>query len=175
MNVFNTLSGANQYKDHLGKFSFQYKVNLRRSLRRKNTRNTFAGLLNLDSDFVVDENYSGKVSIGQRGPNHIVRLSPDFITGPVIKDEEINLEKIVEVEHWYSKGRLLHRKYLYSVLQKVEHYYRQNCPTLVDIRLPKDGVINVCGDIHGQYYDMMKIFKLRGTWKFISRESSNEL
>ena len=41
----------------------------------------------------------------------------------------------------------------------------KNCrkdPLLVDVELPEDSIINVCGDVHGQFYDLIKILKLRG-------------
>ncbi len=37
-------------------------------------------------------------------------------------------------------------------------------PLLVDVELPKEAVINICGDIHGQFYDLIKVLKLRGNW-----------
>jgi serine/threonine-protein phosphatase 5 len=33
---------------------------------------------------------------------------------------------------------------------------------LVDISIPDEGKMTVCGDIHGQYYDLLNIFKLNG-------------
>lgn len=40
--------------------------------------------------------------------------------------------------------------------------YLQKQPSLVDIKVPDDKKFTVCGDIHGQYYDLMNIFALNG-------------
>lgn len=35
-------------------------------------------------------------------------------------------------------------------------------PTLIDIDVPESKHITVCGDVHGQFYDLLNIFKLNG-------------
>jgi serine/threonine-protein phosphatase 5 len=35
-------------------------------------------------------------------------------------------------------------------------------PSIVDISVPQGSNITVCGDIHGQYYDLLRIFELNG-------------
>jgi serine/threonine-protein phosphatase 5 len=35
-------------------------------------------------------------------------------------------------------------------------------PSLVDVKIPDDGKFTVCGDIHGQFYDLMNIFERNG-------------
>lgn len=38
----------------------------------------------------------------------------------------------------------------------------RNLPSLVDIDIPDDKHFTVCGDVHGQYYDLLNIWELNG-------------
>lgn len=35
-------------------------------------------------------------------------------------------------------------------------------PSLIDVSVPKDGMLTVCGDVHGQFYDFINIFNING-------------
>jgi hypothetical protein len=55
----------------------------------------------------------------------------------------------------------LHRKYMYRILFAVKAILEAS-PTIVDIPVPEGSKITVCGDVHGQYYDLMNIFEKNG-------------
>lgn len=38
----------------------------------------------------------------------------------------------------------------------------QKLPALVDVDVPDDKHFTVCGDVHGQYYDVLNIWELNG-------------
>ena len=38
--------------------------------------------------------------------------------------------------------------------------YLRNQPSLIDINIPDNSKFTICGDIHGQFYDLMNIFKI---------------
>ena len=38
----------------------------------------------------------------------------------------------------------------------------RSLPSLVDVDFPADRHFTVCGDVHGQYYDLLNIFELNG-------------
>jgi serine/threonine-protein phosphatase 5 len=38
----------------------------------------------------------------------------------------------------------------------------RDLPSLVDISIPEDRHFTVCGDVHGQFYDLLNIWELNG-------------
>ncbi|KAF9114950.1 3',5'-cyclic-nucleotide phosphodiesterase (PDEase) (3':5'-CNP) [Mortierella sp. AM989] len=60
-------------------------------------------------------------------------------------------------DHFYREGRLTEEQAIY-ILQKATDILKKE-PTLLDVDAP----ITVCGDIHGQYYDLMKLFEVGGS------------
>ncbi|CAK1583856.1 unnamed protein product [Parnassius mnemosyne] len=85
----------------------------------------------------------------------------DEYEGPALEDGKVTLKFVTELMEYYKQEKQLHKKYAYKILIDVKAYLQKQ-PTLVDIKVPDDQKFTVCGDIHGQFYDLMNIFKLNG-------------
>ena len=82
--------------------------------------------------------------------------------GPKIDSvADITPEWVVSLMEWQKDQKNLHRKYATMIIQKATELFEENA-SLVDIPLGELDEITVCGDIHGQYYDLMNIFKING-------------
>ncbi|PHH83780.1 hypothetical protein CDD82_2652 [Ophiocordyceps australis] len=72
-------------------------------------------------------------------------------------DETHSLPSITFLkQHFYREGRLTEEQALW-ILKKGTELLREE-PNLLEMDAP----ITVCGDVHGQYYDLMKLFEVGG-------------
>lgn len=73
----------------------------------------------------------------------------------------VTLEFVQRMMDDFKKQKSLHRRYAIQLCLQLREMLRVT-PTLVDITVPDGKHLTVCGDIHGQYYDLLNIFKLGG-------------
>lgn len=93
--------------------------------------------LDLDS-IVVDDSYDG------------ARL-----------DNEMTLGFIEDMMERFKKGKKLHKKYAYQIVLKAKEIFYTE-PTMPEITVVEGNKLTICGDTHGQYFDLLEIFKRNG-------------
>ena len=61
----------------------------------------------------------------------------------------------------FKNGKTIHKKYVYQILSAVNKIVYDE-PTMVEMNIPQDHNLTVCGDTHGQFFDLLEIFRLNG-------------
>ncbi|XP_055307629.1 serine/threonine-protein phosphatase 5 [Sitodiplosis mosellana] len=89
-----------------------------------------------------------------------IEIEDDY-DGPKLENGKVTLEFMENLMEYYKDQKKLHRKYAYKILCEIDVYLRSQ-PSLVDITVPDESKFTICGDIHGQFFDLMNIFKLNG-------------
>lgn len=85
----------------------------------------------------------------------------DEYVGPKLEDDKVTLSFMKDLMKTYKAQGKLHRKYAYKILLDIKQLFMKQ-PSLVEIDIPHDKKFTVCGDIHGQFYDLLNIFELNG-------------
>ena len=86
----------------------------------------------------------------------------DSYPGPRLNSyEDLNAEFVVKMMEHMKGQKLLHRKYATMIILKCRDIFEKD-QSLVHINVPEDREITVCGDIHGQFYDLLNIFAING-------------
>lgn len=76
-------------------------------------------------------------------------------------ENEMTQEFIDDMITRFKDGKQIHRKYVYQILSAV-HKIVYDEPTMVEFEVENRHTLTVCGDTHGQFYDLLQIFKLNG-------------
>lgn len=61
----------------------------------------------------------------------------------------------------FRGGGLVHRKYALALVLAARHLLKQ-LPSLVDVDVDPGNHITVCGDVHGQFFDLLNVWSLNG-------------
>jgi serine/threonine-protein phosphatase 5 len=89
-------------------------------------------------------------------------IVPSTYTGPTLTDaDNVTAEWVISMMDWMSDQKILYKKYCWMLLLKAKEILKA-LPTLVDVEVPKGKEITVCGDTHGQFFDLLNIFKTNG-------------
>ncbi|XP_009131724.1 uncharacterized protein LOC103856368 [Brassica rapa] len=100
-----------------------------------------------------------------RGHSHAVdfrtiEVEQSYI-GPRMSGDTINLDFVKALIEGFKKQLPLHIRYVNQILLQTTHIL-ESLPTLVDIHVDDGKCVMVCGDIHGQFYDLCNIFDKEG-------------
>lgn len=90
----------------------------------------------------------------------------DSYKGPRMQEDgaggyTITEEFVLAMLEEFKEQRLIHRRFAFQILLQARQLLRE-LPSLVDIDIPADRHFTVCGDVHGQYYDLLNIWQLNG-------------
>ncbi|KAK9459344.1 Metallo-dependent phosphatase-like protein [Lipomyces oligophaga] len=61
----------------------------------------------------------------------------------------------------FKAGKRLPRKYLFAIIIETMAIFRSE-PTMVEVEVGPDELMSVCGDTHGQFYDVLELFRFNG-------------
>lgn len=74
---------------------------------------------------------------------------------------EMTQEFIDDMTERFKNGKTIHKKYVYQIVVAVRNLVYAE-PTMVEMEIPEGTQLTVCGDTHGQYFDLMELFRLNG-------------
>ncbi|KAI7870813.1 Serine/threonine-protein phosphatase-like protein 5 [Spinellus fusiger] len=113
----------------------------------------------MDFERAIEHNDSSPSVADTLNPETIVVESS--YDGPVLHNNTVSESFVKELVQHFKDQKKLHRKYAFMIIMAVRKMMIE-APSLIDAQVPEDGLLTVCGDVHGQFYDFINIFNTNG-------------
>ncbi|XP_073284033.1 serine/threonine-protein phosphatase 5-like isoform X2 [Primulina huaijiensis] len=89
-----------------------------------------------------------------------IDVEPQY-SGARIEGDVVTLDFVKQMMDDFKNQKCLHKRYAFQIVLQLREMLLAS-PSLVDINVPDGKHFTVCGDVHGQFYDLMNIFELNG-------------
>ncbi|XP_028778504.1 serine/threonine-protein phosphatase 5-like isoform X3 [Neltuma alba] len=89
-----------------------------------------------------------------------IDVEPQY-SGARIEGDVVTLDFVKKMMDDFKNQKCIHKRYAYQIVLQTREMLLA-LPPLVDINVPDGKHFTVCGDVHGQYYDLLNIFELNG-------------
>ncbi|KAG5544873.1 hypothetical protein RHGRI_017362 [Rhododendron griersonianum] len=89
-----------------------------------------------------------------------LEVEPQY-SGARIEGDVVTIDFVKKMMDDFKNQKSLHRRYACQIVLQMRDMLRA-LPSLVDINIPNGKHFTVCGDVHGQFYDLLNIFELNG-------------
>ncbi|CZT06147.1 phosphoprotein phosphatase (serine/threonine specific protein phosphatase) [Rhynchosporium graminicola] len=76
-------------------------------------------------------------------------------------EQEMTSDFIDDMLDRFKNGKKIHKKYVYQIILAVKKIVYDEA-TMVEMEIEDDANLTVCGDTHGQFFDLMELFRLNG-------------
>lgn len=103
-------------------------------------------------NYDVADSHGTALSTDVQAPAMFKPTDEQFFEDDTKEKPDINFLK----QHFYREGRLTEEQAIWIIKKGTEVLRAE--PNLLEMDAP----ITVCGDVHGQYYDLMKLFEVGG-------------
>ncbi|XP_047951981.1 serine/threonine-protein phosphatase 5-like [Salvia hispanica] len=91
---------------------------------------------------------------------HTIEVDSQY-SGARIEGDVVTLDFVKKMLDDFKNQKFLHKRYACQIVLQIRDVLRE-LPSLVDIHVPDGKHFTVCGDVHGQFYDLLNIFELNG-------------
>lgn len=114
----------------------------------------------------VEKSYDGPHPMGE-----LLLMDDVEKEAALFEPGKLSREFVMKAVEHFKNQKVIHKRYVAHLLISAKHYY-ERMASLLEIPIPTVGPeendptikprLTVCGDTHGQYYDVMNIFEING-------------